>query len=427
MWNNPSLWTVLLFLIPTAIGWPIAISMGFAMITVAWSFDMGIQMISLSFFNTIAKFPLLAIPLFILSGILMERSGIAERLVRFIRTCVGSMTGGMAIASVVVATLWGALSGSGPATVAALGVILIPAMVKEGYNKAFSASVVSCASGLAIIIPPSTGFVLYALLANSSVAAIFAAGILPGIVMALCLIVSVAITTRKHGWRGAEREESLLKSLVGAVWALMAPLIILGGIYGGIFTPTEAASVSVAYALFVGVFIYKRITWAVLYEALATSAAASAVVMLLVGCGGLYAWVATTTGMIDRVAGAVIAFSDNPTVVLSLLMICLLGLGMIMDGVSIYFVVTPLMMPIMRHFGWDSTWFGVLMTMNIAIGQVTPPVAGNLFVGARLADLTIEDLTPWVIPLVIASVVAMFVVMLFPEIALFLPRRWGLL
>lgn len=425
--NDSALWTVILFIVPTLLGIPIAISMGLATIFVALHFEMGVQMISLSFFNSIAKFPLLAIPLFILSGILMERSGIADKLIRFIRSCVGSMTGGMAIASVVVATFWGALSGSGPATVAALGVILIPALTEEGYDKSFSTAVVSSASGLAIIIPPSTGFVLYALMANCSVAAIFAAGIFPGLVMAFCLIVSVTITCRKYGWKGAERQESFLKSLIGAVWALMAPLIILGGIYGGIFTPTEAAAVAVFYALFVGVFVYKKITMPVLYEALATSAATSATVMLLVACGGLYSWIATTTGMIDKISAAILAFSTNPTLVLALLMLCMLGLGMIMDGISIYFVLTPLMIPIIRHFGWDLVWFGVLMTMNIAIGQVTPPVACNLFVGARLSNLTIEDLTPWVIPLVIASVVAMFIVALFPNLALFLPVKWGLM
>ena len=427
IFSNTTLWTILFFLIPTAFGVPIAISMGTAAVAIAWMCDLGVQMISFNFFANIAKFPLLAIPFFILAGMIMEKSGIATRLITFIKECVGAMTGGFAIAAVAVATFWGALSGSGPATVAALGVILIPGMEKTGYDKAFSTATVAVSSGLAIIIPPSIGFIIYAMLTGCSVGAIFAAGIIPGIVMAVCLMTSVWLTSRKHGWKGEPRSGNFFKAFKEAGWALFSPVIILGGIYGGICTPTEAAAVAVFYGLFVGVFIYKEITWKVLYDVLATSAAASGVVMLLVTCGGLYAWTATTVGMIDKMGQIILGISNQSIIVLLTLNVVLFVMGMIVDGVSLYYVFTPLLWPIIQHFGWDPVWFGVMMTMNIALGAVTPPVAGNLFVASRIAGLTMEDLMPWLPSLIVASVIALALVVGFPQLSLFLPKLWGLM
>lgn len=425
--TNAALWTVFLFLCPTALGIPIAISMGMATVAVVWHWELGIQMISFNFFANIAKFPLLAIPFFILAGMIMERSGIAARLIAFIKECVGAMTGGFAIAAVAVATFWGALSGSGPATVAALGVILIPGMVEAGYDKAFATATIAVSSGLAIIIPPSIGFIIYAMLTSCSVGAMFAAGIIPGLIMSFGLMISVWLTSRKHGWKGEPRKGNFFKALLDASWALISPVIILGGIYGGIFTPTEAAAVAVFYSLFVGVFIYRTITLRVLYEMLVSSAAASAVVMLLVACGGLYAWAATTVGMIDKVAQLILSVSENPLTVLFTLNAILFFMGMIVDGVSLYYVFTPLLWPIVQHFGWDPVWFGVMMTVNISLGAVTPPVAGNLFVAGRIAQLSMEEITPWVVPLVFVSLIALAIVTLFPALTLFLPRVWGLL
>ena len=424
---DPAIPFIFIFLALIGLGVPIAMCMGVTALGVAWYLDLGIQMFSYNFFANIAKFPLLAIPFFILAGILMEKSGIAERLVSFIRQCMGSVTGGFAIAAVTVTTFWGALSGSGPATVAALGVILIPGMVRAGYNKAFSTAVVSASAGLAIIIPPSIGFIIYAVLTSVSVGAIFAAGVIPGIIMALCLIISVYFTSKKHGWKGEPREGSLFKSMVNAGWALMSPVIILGGIYGGIFTPTEAAAVAVFYSLFVGVFIYRKIGLKEFYNILVSTAASSGVVMLLMTCGGLYSWVSSTIGMIDMISGLIMGISDKGWAVLLVINVMLLIMGMLIDGTSLYYVFTPVLWPVIMHFGWDPVWFGVVMTMNIAIGAITPPVAGNLFLGARIAGITMEEVTPWVIPLVIASVIATAIVCAFPATATFLPKLWGLM
>jgi C4-dicarboxylate transporter DctM subunit len=427
LFSDPIFWTLVLFLGSVLLGFPIAVALGSVATFVVWYWDLGIAMISFNFFANIVKFPLLAIPYFILSGIIMEKSGIAEKLIDLINECVGSITGGLALGAVLVATFWGAISGSGPATVAALGVILIPGMVKAGYDKPFATATVCASSGLAIIIPPSIAFIVYAIMTSCSVGGILAAGVFPGLVMSACICVSVYLTCRKKGYRGRPRKGRLLKSLKDAFWALMSPIIILGGIYGGVFTPTEAAAVSVFYGLAVGILIYRKITLRDLYSIFAETCSATSVVMLLVACGGMYAWATATVGLVDKLSSLMLGFSSNQYVVLFIINIILLFMGMILDGISIYTIFVPLLMPIMAQFGWNPIWFGVVMTINIAIGQVTPPVAQNLFVGSKISGLSIEELTPPVLPLIVASVVAMAIICAFPQITLFLPGKLGFL
>ena len=426
LFTDPAFWLLFLFLVPLLLKFPIAMAMGTSAAFVIWFWDMGWQSISYSFFANIAKVPLLAIPFFILAGAIMEKAGIAERLINFVKECVGSVSGGLAIGTILVATFWGAISGSGPATVAVIGVILIPGMVKAGYDKAFATSVVSVSSGIAIIIPPSISFLVYASITGVSIGALFAAGFIPGLIMSGCLCVSAWLTSRKNGWKGEPRKGNFWHALREAFWALMSPVIILGGIYGGVFTPTEAAAISIFYGLFVGVFIYHSITWKVLYDLLSFSAITSAVVMILIGMGGLYSWAAQTVGLIDKVAGLLLSVSDNPNVVLVIINVILLIAGMLIGGNSIFYIFIPLFIPVVSHFGWDPIWFGVMCTVNIAIGQITPPVAANLFVGMSISGLTMEQLTPRVMPLVVASLVALAIVAAFPSLTLFLPKLWGL-
>lgn len=427
LFTDPAFWLLFLFLAPLLLKFPIAMAMGTSAAFVIWFWDLGWQSISYSFFANIAKVPLLAIPFFILAGAIMEKAGIAERLINFVKECVGSMSGGLAIGTILVATFWGAISGSGPATVAVIGVILIPGMVKAGYDKAFATSVVSVSSGIAIIIPPSISFLVYASITGVSIGALFAAGFIPGMIMSACLCFSAWITSRKNGWKGEPRKGNFWQAFRDAFWAIMSPVIILGGIYGGVFTPTEAAAISIFYGLFVGVFIYRSITWKILYELLSFSAITSAVVMILIGMGGLYSWAAQTVGLIDKVAGLLLSVSDNPNVVLIIINVILLIAGMLIGGNSIFYIFIPLFIPVVQHFGWDPIWFGVMCTVNIAIGQITPPVAANLFVGMSISGLSMEELTPRVMPLVLASVVALAIIAAFPSLTLFLPKLWGLM
>ncbi|MGX8718534.1 MAG: TRAP transporter large permease [Desulfovibrio sp.] len=426
-YQDPAFWLLTAFVIPLIIRVPIAISLGVSALAVSWWWDMGVNMLSYNFFAGIAKVPLLAIPFFILAGFIMERAGIAARIVQLVEALVGNMTGGLAIATVSVATFWGAVSGSGPATVAALGLILVPAMVRNGYDTPFAAATISVSSGLAIVIPPSIAFIVYGGIANVSVPALFAAGFLPGIVVALFLILSVFLTSRKKGYRGNQNHISIAKAFREAFWGVMTPVVILGGIYGGVFTPTEAAAVAIFYGLFVGIFIYKTFnSISILFEVLVESVKSTAVIMFVVTCAGLYAWVASTVGLVERGAAVLLALSDNPWILLLLINVILFISGMLLDAISIYYVLLPFLLPIVTHFHWDPVWFGVMMTINLAVGQVTPPVAVNLYVGAKISNLTMEQITPPVMPMLLAVMAALAIIVAFPEITLFLPQRLGL-
>ncbi|GHS94954.1 C4-dicarboxylate ABC transporter [Synergistales bacterium] len=427
--KDPVFWTLALFLVPLVVRVPIGVSLGFASFLIVWLWDMGYQMLSYNFFANIAKFPLLAIPFFILAGIIMEKVGIAERIVGLIKQIVGDITGGLAVATVIVAAFWGAVSGSGPATVAAIGLILIPSMAQAGYDKAFATATVSVASGLAIIIPPSISFIVYGDIMQQSVGAMFAAGVIPGLIVAGFLCFTVYLMSRRHGYKGQPRGNAavVLKSLADAFWGLMTPVIILGGIYGGVFTPTEAAAVAAFYGLFVGLFIYRTLTFRILYDILRESVVSTAVVMLVVACAGLYSWLGATVGLIDKIAGVLLGVSSNPTVILLMINIILLFAGMLLDANSIMYIFLPILIPIIRIMNWDPIWFGVMMTVNLAIGQVTPPVAVNLFVGARISGLTMEDIAKPAIPLIIAAVLALAVLCVFPILTTYLPTLMKLM
>jgi C4-dicarboxylate transporter DctM subunit len=301
-------------------------------------------------------------------------------------------------------------------------------MAMAGYDKPFAAAVVSVSSGLAIVIPPSIAFIVYGAVADVSVPALFAAGVLPGILVALCMMVAVYIISKKHNYRGEKSggAKELWLAFKDSFWGLLTPVIILGGIYGGIFTPTEAAAVAVFYGLFVGVFIYKTIKFNTMYYILSSTVISTSVVMIVVTCAGLFSWVASTVGLIDKAAGILLGISQSPIIILLMINIILLFAGMVLDAISIYYVFLPILLPIMAHFGWDPIWFGVMMTINLAIGQVTPPVAVNLYVGANISGLTIEDISKPAIPLILSAIVALAIVVIFPSLSTYLPNLFGL-
>ena len=425
--HDPAFWLLALFIIPLLFRVPIALALGFSALVVVWKWDMGVNMLSYNFFAGIAKFPLLAIPFFILAGYIMERAGIAARIVALMEALVGSMTGGLAVATVAVATFWGAVSGSGPATVAALGLILIPGMAKAGYNKAFATATVSVTSGLAIVIPPSIAFIVYGGVADVSVPALFAAGFVPGVVVAFFIMGAVLLISRKRGYKGKPRQQPVSKALREAFWGIMTPVVILGGIYGGVFTPTEAAAVAIFYGLFVGVFIYRTInSFEIIIEILTETAKGTAIVMIVVTCAGLYSWVGSAVGLVEKCSGVLLGVSNTPWVVLLMINIILLFAGMLLDAISIYYVFLPFMLPIVSHFQWDPVWFGIMMTINLAVGQVTPPVAVNLYVGAKISGLTMEQISKEALPLIGAALLALAVITAFPSLTTFVPKFLGL-
>jgi C4-dicarboxylate transporter DctM subunit len=426
--ENPAFWALILFFIPLFFRIPVAVALGFSAIAVTYFWDLGLQMMSYNVFANIAKYPLLSIPFFIMAGNIMEKAGIADKIIVFIKGIVGDFTGGLAIAAIAVAVFWGAVSGSTVATVAAIGIILIPGMVKSGYDKPFSTAVISVSSGLAIIVPPSITFILYAVVSGTSVGAMFAAGFFPAFVIAGFLMGSAYLTSKKHGYRGEPRKngiKGILKDGVNAFWALLTPVVILGGIYGGIFTPTEAAAVACFYGLFVGIVIYRRIGWKDIYNILVETVSASAIGMTVAATAGLYSWVGSTIGLIESAASFLISISPNQYVILLMIYFILFIGGMFLDGTAMVFVFVPIFLPVMQRLNWNPVWFGVMMTIMVAVGTVTPPVALNLFVGCRISGLTMEELTPPVMPLLLALLLALVVLSIFPSITLFLPQFLG--
>lgn len=428
--TDPAVWLVIVFVTALLLRVPIGVSLGLATIVVGFFWDMGLGTLSYNYFASVAKFPLLAIPFFILAGNIMDKASIADKIVNLLRYVFGVYTGGLSTAAIAVAVFWGAVSGSTAATVAAIGVVLIPGMVRAGYDKAFATSVVCVASGLAIIIPPSITFIIYAVITGVSVGSIFAAGFVPGMVIAGCLILSAYITSRRKGYHGEQIDRSFigfLRILKDAFWAVMTPIIILGGIYGGVFTPTEAAAVACFYGLFVGVVIYRRIGIQEIRELFVETLKGSATIMFICACAGLFSWIGSMVGLIEKVSGLLLSVSSSEYVILLMIYLILFIGGMLLDGVSIMYVFMPILIPIMQQFGWHPVWFGVMVTIMVAVGTITPPVAMNLYVGCRISKLTIEELTPPVIPLLLATLIGLFILTMFPELTLFMPRMLGLL
>jgi C4-dicarboxylate transporter DctM subunit len=417
-----------LFFLLLFIGVPIAVSVGITALVFLWGYNLGIQVMSTNFFANIAKFPLLAIPFFILAGFLMDRVGLSRRLVNLLHLLVGPIPGGLGIVAVLGCVLFGAISGTGPADTAAIGAVMIPAMVKRGYDIGFSSALVASAATTDVLIPPSVAFVIYGVITETSIGGLFAAGVIPGLIMGAALILPVCLISKKHGWGGDRwgTREEIWQALKEAFWGLMAPIIILGGIYGGIFTPTEAAVVAVFYGFFVGVFIYRNLSLQMLYEVLRDSAVSTAVVMIVVAFAGLFAWTGSTMGIMDRAAKALLGLTENPIFLLLMLNGLLLIAGMLLDAISIYYVFLPILIPVMRHFGWDPIWFGVMMTVNLAIGTVTPPVALNLYVAANLAGISMEKISRAAVPFILALIVSLMIVTYIPSLSLWLPKVFGL-
>lgn len=422
------------FLVLMFLGVPIGAALGLAGAACIALANMDVQWFGLlavpqNFYAGLGKYPLLAIPMFVLVGSIFDRSGVAARLVNFAVAIVGRGPGMLPLVAICVAMFMGGISGSGPATAAAVGGVMIAAMARAGYPAPFSASVVAGAAATDILIPPSVAFIVYSVLVpGASVPALFAAGVFPGILAGLALIIPAVWMARRH--KMGQLEASLprppfWKSLREAIWGLAAPVVILGGMRAGWFTPTEAAVVAVFYGLFVGMVIHRTIKLRDLFAIFREAGELSAVILLVVSLAGVFAFSLSTLGVIDPITRAIVSSGLGETGILALLIVMLLVLGMFLDGISILLIFVPLLAPLMLHFQWDVVWFGVLLVLTVAIGQFTPPMAVNLMVASKIAAVRMEQTTRWVIWLVLAMCVAMLLVAVFPQIALWLPQRLG--
>ena len=407
---------------------PIAVSLGLSSVFAMLFGHDKLSVIPTNVYNGMAKFLLLAIPFFVISGNVMAEAGISKRLVGFIDDCVGHQKGGIAIVCVIVAMFFGAISGSGPATVAALGIILIPAMVNSGgFSAPFSSALMAAASSIAIVIPPSIAFVVYASITGVGVGDMFMAGIIPGIMMGLALIVIVLIEVRRKGIQ-ASRERSTWrhrgKTFLSALWGFLVPVIILGGIYGGIFTPTEAAAVSVVYALIVGIFIYREIKLKNFVKIMVDSGKTTGSIMLIIGTAAVFSYVCTVHGISTAAQALLLNVSGNKYVFLIIVNIIFLIAGCFVDANSAMYIFIPIMYPVATKLGIDPIHFGIIATVNLAIGQVTPPVGVNLFVSIGLAEkmkdlrdkthVTIATISTAVWPMILACVIALLLITYVP-------------
>lgn len=370
-----------------------------------------------------SKFVLLAIPFFILAGNIMEKAQISQKLIRLAETCVGHLKGGLAIVCVIVACFFAAISGSGPATVAALGLVLIPGMIRSGYSPAFSAALMGCAGAIGVIIPPSITFVVYGSIADTSIGELFKAGILPGLIMGAALIIAALWVGRRMDlkplFKCSAKERWM--AFKDAFWGLLMPIIILGGIYGGIFTPTEAAAVAVVYGLFVGIVIYKTVHWKELKEILVDSASTTATVMFITAAASLFAYVLTRARINVAISEALASLTGGSTIVFFLIVnIILLIAGCFLDSTSALYIFTPLFVPVAQALGINMIHLGTVMIVNLAIGLFTPPVGVNLYVACGVAKVDLKQISRAVVPLLIASIIVLLIITYIPEISLLL-------
>jgi len=417
------------FLILMVLGLPIGTALGIAAVITIYQFDLGIGMLGVNFSSGIASFPLLAIPFFVLAGVILEQAGLAKTIAHFFELLVGKAVGGLAMVAVLTCMFWGSLSGSGPATTAAVGLILLAPMIKHGYDKHFAGATIANSSDISIIIPPSIAFIIYGNITSVSVSALFVAGIIPGLITGAGTVIVAYLISKKRGYRGLERRGSakdILIALKDCIWAILTPVIILGGIYAGIFTPTEAAVVAVFYSLFVAIFVYHSVSWRDFIRILVDASVTSSVIMFLVVFAGLFTWTAEVIGVIDIAANFIIRISPNAVVMIILVNFLLLGLGMILDAISISYLIMPILMPVLSAFGIDPLWYGVIFIAALAIGQATPPVGVNLFTAANLIKGDLDSIAKQAIAFVIMDAIVLLILSLVPALSMYLPVKAGL-
>ena len=427
----PILVLVLSFLCLLAIGTPVAWS-----ITISALLTMLVSIPALPAFTTVSQrigtgldsFALLAIPFFILSGELMNKGGIAHRLIAFAKTLVGSLPGGLALINVISAMLMGAIAGSAMASASAMGSILGPEMEKEGYSREFGAAVNITSATTGLIIPPSNVLIVYSLASGgASIAALFLAGYIPGILTGLFLMIVASIWAKKKGYKVGKRSnfKEIVKTFVAALPSLFLLVLVIGGIVTGIFTATEASAITVLYTLLLGMF-YKEITVKTLPKVLLDSASTTAIVMLLIGASMSMSWVLSYENIPQDISAGLLSISDNKIVILLIINLLLLFVGIFMDMTPAVLIFTPIFLPVVTKLGLDPVHFGIIMILNLCIGLCTPPVGSVLFVGVGVAKTTIEKVIKPLMPLFLAMIIALFLVTYFPQLSLWLPSLFDL-
>jgi C4-dicarboxylate transporter, DctM subunit len=404
---------------------PIATAMGVASIVAILVAGLPVTFIVQVMFEALNSFPLIAIPLFILAGGIMERGGLSQRIVDIFMPVIGRTYGGLAIVTILACMFFAAISGSGPPTVAAIGSIMIPSMVRQGYPAAFAGGVTASGGTLGILIPPSVPMIIYGVSSETSIPRLFAAGILPGLLVGALLIAVAYLLSRRRGYRSIETSvdfAAFLRALRRGVWALLAPIIILGGIYTSVFTPTESAVVAVVYGLIISTVVYREMDFAKLKETFIFSATISGSVLVIIATATVFGQILTLQNIPQDMAAWISRLSDNKYVILFVIVGALIFIGMWMDTIAQIILLTPVLLPVVKALGVDPVHFGIIFVLCCEIGFLTPPLGVNLFVAMRLTGSSLESLSKSALPYVGVLILSVVLMVFFPQLALWLPN-----
>lgn len=407
-----------------SISLPIGISLGLStVIALIFMTDIDTVMVAQTAFASLDSFTLMAIPFFMLAGNFMRYGGISKRLLDLADHIIGFVTGGLGAVTTLTCMFFAAISGSGPATVSAIGSFMMPAMKEKGYDPGYSAALTAAAGTIGVVIPPSIPFVIYGVVTGTSIGPLFLAGIIPGILMGLALMVTNYRTAKKNGWLGSGQRPKLRsvgKATKNAFWALMSPVIILGGIYGGIFTPTEAAAVSCVYTFVIGKFVYKELDMKKLIDCLKDTVLLAGATSFMIGLSSGFAFLLTMKQVPNTVAEALLSVSDNKIVILLIINVFLLIIGCFIDNISSCTILAPILLPVVVALGVDPIHFGIIMTMNLAIGFITPPYGANLFIASAVGNTPMESIIKRVWPLILTITVVLILTTFIPGLSMLL-------
>jgi C4-dicarboxylate transporter DctM subunit len=399
---------------------PIGYSIGIAtLLSLLIHSDIPLLVIAQNSIAGVDSFPLLAIPFFMLAGNLMSSGGIAKRLVNFFESCIGHKTGGLGMVTVVVCMFFAAISGSAVATVSAVGAFMIPEMVSHGYNKSFSAALTAAAGTIGVIIPPSIPFVIYGVVSGTSITDLFTAGFLPGIMMGAALMLVCYIVSKKYGYKGKAEKSTWKERWIAfkeSFWAILSPVIILGGIYSGFFTPTEAAVISVVYSFIVGVFVYKELNFKGAYKSFKDTIVVNGATTFMVGLSTAFAVFLTMEQIPAMIANTIIGITDNGIIILLLINLFLLVVGMFIDNIPATIILSPILLPVVKSLGMSPVTFGIMLTMNLAIGFCTPPYGINLFVASAISKVSMEDMSKQIMKMILSLIIVLLIITFVPFI-----------
>ena len=373
------------------------------------------------------SFPLMAIPLFILAGELMSAGGVSKRILNVCNVFFGRITGGLAIVTVIVCMFFAAVSGSGPATVAAVGSMVVPTMLEKGYSKSFTLALIATAGSIGVVIPPSIPMVIYGVSTSTSISGMFMAGFLPGILIGIGLIICCYFYCKKQGWKGDDRRYTVKEKLAAvwdAKWALINPVIILGGIYAGIFTPTEAAAVAAVYAFICGTFIHRELNIKNIFDPIAASCSTTGTTMVIIGCATAFTKILTIQRIPDMITKGISGLTTNYVLILLLINLLLLIVGCFMDTTPAMMVLSPILLPIALSIGMNPIHFGVIMVVNLAIGFITPPLGINLFVAARVGRVPLETVTSGIMRFMVVMLICLMLITFIPAISMLIPNAF---